>query len=166
MVGKTHIAAGLAAGVGICIAKNIGLAPGVLFIAEAGLGALLPDIDQRNSTINKATKPVGVVVNAVAGHRTIFHDPTLYMALGVVAWLLASPQYMGYVVPLLVGIATHLFLDALNPPGIPVLGFRLHLCNIHTGSSGDLFLGVLLRLAAEAGGLFWFGRHIYGLFAV
>lgn len=166
MVGKTHIAAGLAASVGICIAKNIGLAPGVLFIAEAGLGALLPDIDQRNSTINKATKPVGIVVNAVAGHRTIFHDPTLYMALGVAAWLLASPQYMGYVVPLLVGIATHLFLDALNPPGIPVLGFRLHLCNIHTGSSGDLFLGVLLRLAAEAGGLFWFGRHIYGLFAV
>lgn len=165
MVGKTHIAAGLAAGVGICIAKNIGLAPGALFIAEAGLGALLPDIDQRNSTINKATKPVGVVINAVAGHRTIFHDPTLYMALGVAAWLLVS-QYMVYVVPLLVGIATHLFLDALNPSGIPVLGFRLHLCNIHTGSSSDLFLGVLLRLAAEAGGLFWFGRHSYGLFAV
>lgn len=165
MVGKTHIAAGLAAGVGVCIAKNIGLVPGVLFIAEAGLGALLPDIDQRNSTINKATKPVGVVVNTVAGHRTIFHNPVLYMALGMAAWLLV-PQYMVYAVPLLVGIATHLLLDALNPSGIPVLGFRLHLCNIHTGSSGDLFLGVLLRLAAKIGGLFWVGRHIYGLFAV
>lgn len=164
MVGKTHIAAGLAAGVGICIVKNIGLAPGALFIAEAGLGALLPDIDQRNSTINKAARPVGVVVNAVAGHRGIFHDPDLYMVLGVAAWRLA-PQYMAYVVPLLVGIVTHLFLDALNPSGIPVLGSRLHLCNIHTGSSSDLFLGVLLRIAAEVGGLFWVGKYIFSLFA-
>lgn len=165
MVGETHLAAGLTAGVAICLTGQLPLVPGAIFIAEAGLGALLPDIDQRNSTINKATKPIGVVVNSVAGHRTIFHDPALYIVLGVAAWLLV-PQYMAYIAPLLVGIATHLFLDALNPSGIPVLGFRLHLCNIHTGSSGDLFLGVLLRLAAKAGGLFWFGRYIYSLFAV
>lgn len=163
MVGKTHLAVGLAAGVGACIIGDLPPLAGVMVIAEFGLGALLPDIDQRNSTISKKVKPVGVVANAVVGHRTIFHNPLLYLVLGLLAWKM-SPAYMPHVTSLLVGVATHLFMDALNPSGIPVLGFRLHLCNIHTGSSGDLFLGTMFRFLARIGFCFWIFRYLYQIF--
>lgn len=163
MVGKTHLAIGLAAGVGACILGNLTPLAGVITIAEFGLGALLPDIDQRNSTISKRVKPVGTVVSTVVGHRTIFHNPLLYLVLGLLAWS-TIPVYMTHVIPLLMGVATHLFMDALNPSGIPVLGFRLHLCNIHTGSSGDLFLGTTFRFLARIGLCFWIFRYLYQVF--
>lgn len=163
MVGKTHLAVGFATGIGVCIAGNLPPLAGAIVIAECGLGSLLPDIDQRNSTISKKVKPVGVVANAVAGHRTIFHNPLFYLILGLLAWKM-SPAYMPHVISLLIGVATHLFMDALNPSGIPVVGFRLHLCNIHTGSSGDLFLGTMFRFLARFGLIFWTFRYLYHIF--
>ena len=163
MVGKTHLAVGLATGIGACIAGNLPPLTGVMVIAECGLGSLLPDIDQRNSIISKKVKPVGAVVSAVAGHRTIFHDPLLYLVLGLAAWK-TIPAYMSHVISLLIGVVTHLFLDALNPTGIPILGFRLHLCNIHTGSSKDLFLGTMFRFIARFGLIFWAFRYLYQVF--
>ena len=163
MVGKTHLAVGLATGIGVCIAGNLPPLAGAIVIAECGLGSLLPDIDQRNSTISKKVKPVGVVASAVVGHRTIFHNPLLYLVLGLLAWKMI-PAYMPHVISLLLGVVTHLFMDALNPSGIPVLGFRLHLCNIHTGSSGDLFLGTMFRFLARFGLIFWIFRYLYQIF--
>ena len=164
MVGKTHLAIGLTAGVGACILGDLPPLAGVVVIVEFGLGSLLPDIDQRNSTISKKVKPVGVVVNAVAGHRTIFHDPLLYLVLGLLAWKML-PAYMAHFISLLMGVATHLFLDALNPTGIPILSFRLRLRNIRTGSSGDLFLGTIFRFLAHIGLCFWLFRYLCQVFA-
>lgn len=145
MVGKTHLTAG------------------AIFIAEAGLGGLLPDIDKKNSTINKVTKPIGFVTETVIGHRRLFHNPLFYIALGMLAWFFA-PTYMAYVAPVLLGVATHLVLDALNPTGIPILGFRVHMSNVHTGSSGDKFLGAMLRIIFRIEVVIWVIRYLLTTF--
>lgn len=163
MVGKTHIAAGLAAGAAICLTNQLPLVPGAIFIAEAGLGSLLPDIDKRNSYINKVTKPIGFVTETVIGHRWLFHDLTFYLALGLLAWFFIL-EYMTHVTPVLLGVATHLILDALNPTGIPVLGVRVHLCNIHTGSSGDKFIGVMLRMVFQITAAAWVIQCLLSIF--
>lgn len=158
MVGKTHLAAGIAAGAAICLTQQLGAVPGAIYLAGAGLGSLLPDIDHRNSTISKVAKPVGIVVNTVAGHRTIFHDPVMYMILGLLCYWL-RPEWMVFCVPILIGVASHLFLDFLNPAGIPIIalarGPKIHLIGIHTGSSMDHFLGGVFSVIGRLTVVIW-----------
>lgn len=149
MLGKTHLAAGVCASGAIVMANSLN--PTGAAIATAGilLGALLPDIDSKNSTISQAVKPVGVIVSALAGHRKLFHDPVFYGLIFAGLWF-TNQAAANWFIPLFIGIATHLFLDAQNPMGIPILyiakRWRLRLLAIPTGSFFDKFLGGLLGL--------------------
>jgi len=166
VIGKTHLAAGIAVGAAVCLKADLALAPGLICLAGAGLGSLIPDIDQRNSTISKAAKPVGAVVNTVIGHRTLLHDPVLYIALGALCSVM-KPEWLIYVMPILLGVASHLLLDSLNPSGIPVLyavhGPRVNFAFIHTGSKADRAIGLMLTIAGRLAVVVWIGKDILRL---
>ena len=52
------------------------------------------------------------------------------------------------IIPLFVGIGTHLFLDAMTPMGVPLLpNIKLHLGNIRTGSGVEHAIYSLLIVA-------------------
>lgn len=153
MLGLTHIAAGfLAAGV---IAHHTTLRPLDMAILTAGtvLGALTPDLDQQHSTLSSMVKPVGLIISSLTGHRKLIHDPVLYLAIfGTLFW--TSPSLFSWFLPLGAGIATHLFLDALTPMGVPILypifrgKARIRLLNIKTGSWAETGIRYLLWAAA------------------
>jgi inner membrane protein len=129
----THMLAAVVAS----LALNLPLIPALL-------GALLPDLDLKKGL---PFPPKRTLFNA---HRGITHHllwlPVLFMAslwvkdfinhtLGV--WLLSFT----------VGFATHLFLDALTPLGIPYKHTyypRLSLKLFKTGKLGELFVILIL----------------------
>ena len=151
MMGRTHAAAGLCTGALLALTRNLSVPAAFLASAQTVVGALLPDIDQRNSAISQTVKPVGMVVSFVTGHRKILHDPVLYALLFGVLWVCRRNLAIFWA-PLFLGIASHLLLDACNPTGIPVVYpaklARLRLLRIHTGSRLDKLLGAGLSTLA------------------
>lgn len=120
MLGKTHLAAGFCAGAAISATHFLTPTEAVVVTAGCMLGSLLPDIDQKNSMISQTVKPVGTVVSAVAGHRKLLHDPVLYLLVMTAVWFFV-PQVFPWLIPVSIGVMTHLLLDTLNPMGIPLL---------------------------------------------
>lgn len=147
MLGKTHTAAGVCAGVGLTMAVATSPLTGAVIIGESWLGALLPDIDHKNSKISKRLKLTGFIARLFAGHRTLFHNPLFYTAIYAVLWCLRQ-DLARLLIPLFVGIGTHLFLDAMTPMGVPLLpNIKLHLGNIRTGSGVEHAIYSLLIVA-------------------
>ena len=122
--------------------------------------SLLPDIDHKGSTLGQKMKPVSAVVGVVAGHRNFFHWFLPYLVLAVILHFTA-PQADKITFAVLLGVLSHLFLDALNPSGVPLLpGHRIHLLRIHTGTGVDKAIGGLLYLFACIGLAIWIFRMI------
>lgn len=160
MIGKTHLAGGLATAAGACLLTKPELGTGMIWVAGCAFGSLLPDIDHKSSTLGQKVKPVSSVIGAVAGHRNFFHWFLPYLILAVVLHF-AAPQADNITFAVLLGVLSHLFLDALNPSGVPLLpGHRVHLLRIHTGSGVDKALGGLLYLFACIGVAVWVFRMI------
>ena len=82
----------------------------------------------------------------------------MYAILGLLCYWL-RPEWMAFCVPLLIGVASHLFLDFLNPAGIPIMalahGPKIHLIGIHTGSSMDHFLGGVFSVIGRLTVVIW-----------
>ena len=57
MIGKTHLAGGVATAAVICLIGRIEIAPAIGGIACSALGALLPDVDHKGSMMGKKIKP-------------------------------------------------------------------------------------------------------------
>lgn len=160
MIGKTHLAGGMATAAGVCLLTKPNLDAGMIWVAGCAFGSLLPDIDHKGSTLGQKIKPVSAVVGAVAGHRNFFHWFLPYLVLAVILHF-AAPQADNIIFAVFLGVISHLFLDALNPSGIPVLpGHRIHLLRIHTGSGVDKTIGGLLYLFACIGLAIWIFRMI------
>lgn len=155
MIGITHLAGGLATGIGACLLGQPGIGDGVVCIAGCAFGSLFPDIDHKGSTMGQKVKPVSSVIGAVAGHRNFFHWFLPYLILAVILHF-SAPWLDNLTFSVFLGVLSHLFLDALNPSGVPLLpGRRIHLLRIHTGSRVDKAVGVLLYLLALAGLVVW-----------
>ena len=140
MTGKTHMAAGAAAAIGLytLTTKTIYIPHILLYTGLGMLGGLLPDIDHPNSKISHQLKPVSKVVTLFCKHRGFMHAPALYLILWALLMTLCPPGpvqvWASYI---LVGAASHLLLDFLNPGGIPIF-FPIekkhqHLLSIKTG---------------------------------
>ena len=150
MIGKTHLAGGLAAAAVICQAVNLPLAEGLIFTTGCAVGSLFPDIDHESSTVGKRVKPLSSLLHKTVGHRTLFHWFVPYCLLAVVLHLW-KPSWDVVTMAVLIGVLTHLFLDALNPSGVPVFpGLKLNLLKIKTESGFDKAIGTLLALVAVA----------------
>lgn len=147
MLGKTHIAFALGLGalgaVGFSAltqtslsAKDLGV-----FYGAITLGALLPDIDEPNSTIGKKTIGISNVIKAIFGHRGLTHSLSFLIIVGIllllasafgVEFLKGIPLVSGFVKDLdeavleifvfgvLLGCVFHLMGDMLTPSGVPL----------------------------------------------
>lgn len=118
MNGKTHLAAGVIAGIGIMSLQNrYGIVLGEpigMVVVGSGIGSLLPDIDIKNSMLGRFI-PLWLFVE----HRTITHS---LMFVAVITGMAAIVQLnLSIVVGLCVGLITHLLLDSITPMGLPYL---------------------------------------------
>jgi len=112
MLGITHAAVGMAVG---CLVGN----PADAFVC--GVTALLPDIDEPNSTIGRRVPLVSSLVNLALGHRGYTH--TLIFAAGV-AGAVGLAFGWHYALMSFVGILLHILTDCATVSGcMPFLPF-------------------------------------------
>ncbi len=121
MTGRTHAAAG--AFFGALAGHAIGSPETGL--AVGALAALTPDIDAPGSIIGRRVRLVSVLLEALAGHRTVCH--TVWFCLLVAAAFAALGSWAaGFVpgasalwgLPALAGALSHLALDACTVTGV------------------------------------------------
>jgi len=89
----------------------------VLFLVLVLLGSVLPDIDDGNSKIKKASGVLGSLISFMFKHRGIFHS----LVMVVVLFVLMSFWNTYYAIGLSIGYLSHLLSDALTPRGIQFL---------------------------------------------
>ncbi|MGC4376392.1 metal-dependent hydrolase [Fictibacillus sp. Mic-4] len=158
MEGKTHIVGGLAAGI-IYITAAGDVAHEGLFFASCIAGALLPDICHPNSIIGRKLSFLSFLVNKTFGHRTFTHSLIFMLMLTLLFMYTSFPGDMEW--GILVGVFSHLLLDALTKEGIQLL-WPLHIrvrAPFHIKTGGMLehgFLAVLTLLIAYYGYQFYF----------
>ena len=151
MTGKTHLTVAAATAV-ILYATTAPQTPAPELIGVAtlaGLGGLLPDIDHKNSKISQSMKVTSAITRAISSHRGLFHTPLLWAIVGYLMTL--APYAEKWAPAVLIGIFSHLFLDMLNPMGIPLLwpAYRkkIHLLKIKTGGAIENVICVAFPIA-------------------
>ena len=90
----------------------------IVFFLLVLLGSILPDIDSRNSKINRWSGAIGIIVVFFAKHRSLFHSLVFHISLFFVV------QYFFdwyYATALLLGYLAHLIGDGITPAGVMVL---------------------------------------------
>ena len=168
MTWRTHLVGGVCALAPLVLLPPKYLAPGDvgLLACLACLGALLPDLDARESHLKHLTLGTGIapftlpatLLHQALGHRGLLHS---LAGLGLAALVLALPVglWLGPLaaLALLLGYASHLALDASTKRGIPFFfpdPKRRHvlppLLRITTGSLAEEPVFVLLALLGVA----------------
>lgn len=122
-----------------------------LLILGCVTGSILPDIDSYGSHTGKLFYPIPQMIDAVLKidgkdrfkHRGITHSVLLYVGL-----LLWAYFKLPSVVGIIVGCLTHLFLDAFNPQGVPLLAMamktKIRFARIKSGSAESVVLTAIL----------------------
>lgn len=157
MQGSTHMAGGACAAVAyLLFVHPETIHSPAMILAAAGIGAaggLVPDIDHPKSKISQVLQPIYILVSHISPHRGLFHTPLFYALIWFLwTWKCPDPKHLLWSRLLFTGIASHLFLDFLNPSGIPVFfpfsKKRRHIAAIRTGGKVDSvirgFLSILL----------------------
>ena len=145
-----------------------GTEPPTYAYPTAVAAAWLPDVDNprstlgnglsrlKNPTLNVVTRPVSWFLRATSfalartvGHRTLTHSLLGVALFALIAWLVLG-AYPNLLLALIAGYASHVFADALNTRGVPLLWplgrpFRLLPGGIRSGGAVELVvaLGVL-----------------------
>lgn len=117
MDGKTHLFAGVAAGIGLMAYLKIeyeAIVP--LVVVGSALGSLLPDIDSKTSMLGRF-----LPFYLIFSHRGFTHSLMFIAVTYIIATALHVPYIM--IVGMIFGIVTHLILDAMTPMGLPCLLF-------------------------------------------
>lgn len=115
-----------------------------LLIMGGLIGGVFPDIDNPKSHMGQLSKPVSTVIGKISAamgkknefHRGLCHDLALY-TLGIILSYFYFPPLIGF----FLGALSHLFLDAFNPMGVPVLlgAYILRLGRIYAKSKSATF---------------------------
>ena len=149
MTGHTHRMFGIASAgaFALCFShaqKITDLIPYGIFVTTAGIGAFLPDIDQKQSTISKQHKAVSFFARLFTTHRGFTHSPFALILLGAALFIACKvwfPIGTPYALSIILGYASHIFLDFFNPKGIPLLypikKDKFHALGFKTGGVGD-----------------------------
>jgi inner membrane protein len=122
MMGRTHMAIGLLAGLVLFTFFN---QPWYIFIPLVIFGSLLPDVDHENSKINRMI-PLTRWIPTFFVHRGFFHSifPAIIIYVGL---HLAKLDILG--IPLAIGYTSHLASDCLTRLGCnllhPISTFRI-----------------------------------------
>lgn len=158
MKGSTHIVGGIAFG---CFAfnnidiLNVNINDGkTLLLVSLGLtiGALIPDIDHKNSTISNKVKPIGNIISRIFKHRGFTHSVLGSIVMTILfGWLfsLAGMNKAFNIVltkSIYIGIISHILLDMLTPSGVDLLypyNRRYNIASFKMGGIGELILVIL-----------------------
>lgn len=157
MLSATHMMGGAAAAAVCLLTVSTDMQPASMVLAAVGAGAvggLIPDIDHPKSKISHTLRPVNALVSLLFSHRGFFHTPVLYGLLYALFLWKCPAEYLVWGQCLFAGIASHIFLDCLNPGGIPLFfplsTKRIHFAKIHTGGKGEGVVRVLLIVLTAA----------------
>jgi inner membrane protein len=155
----THAVFGVAALGGASLIA--GTEPPVYAYPAAVAAAWLPDVDNprstlgnglsrlKNPTLNVITRPVSWALRVTSfalvrtvGHRTLTHSLLGVAIFTLLVWLLLG-AYPNLFLALVAGYASHVFADALNTRGVPLLWplgrpFRLLPGGIRSGGAVEL----------------------------
>ncbi len=111
----------------------------VIFFSMVAFGALLPDIDNAQSTIGRRVGWISKEIQHIAGHRTIFHSLLglllgSLLALGMQQLIIILLAQKGFIFPaqfvekshlvfiaILIGCILHIAADGLTEGGVPLL---------------------------------------------
>jgi inner membrane protein len=120
------------------------------------VGALLPDIDTPKSFMGRIFFFISHKIDVKFGHRTFTHSLLFGLLLFLLLYAVSFyflPQYKHFVLPLMIGFLSHIFLDYINKQGTCLF----YPANIHcvlpgknqyriqVGSNAEwVFLGILL----------------------
>ncbi len=150
MRGNTHAYGGALAGAAYALTAGLPATAAVTAVGAGILGGLLPDIDHAHSKISGKAGILGSIIRLFTTHRGVLHTP-LFWGILTAALLMLSPIPKTTVIPVFLGILSHLALDTLNPTGImwawPLCSKKLHITKIKTGSMGERVVMVFLLLA-------------------
>ncbi|WP_026695431.1 metal-dependent hydrolase [Peribacillus kribbensis] len=153
MEGKTHIVGGIAAGA-LYLSTGGTIENDTMFFASCIAGSLIPDICSPTSTIGRMIPLLDNLVSKAFGHRTITHSLLFLVA----AFLLFryTPWPAAFEFGIWLGMASHLFLDALTVRGIQFFWpFKIRVglpLGIRTGGSFEkVFFSLLIMLVAYCG---------------
>ena len=122
----------------------------ILFLVFVLLGSVLPDIDDGNSKIKKASGVLGSIVSFMFKHRGIFHS----LIMVIVLFIVMSFWISYYAIGLTIGYLSHLLSDALTPMGIqflyPFSSFKLR-GPIKVGGIGEwvVLFGLVILVVKE-----------------
>lgn len=150
MEGKTHIVGGVAAG-SILLYTSNNLTPDTLFMAGCIAGSMLPDICHPNSKIGRRLPLLSFLVSKSFGHRTFTHS--LLFLVGLVLLFQAVSLPGGLEQGILIGAASHLFLDFLTDQGIQFFyPFSIRVRSpLHITTGGIFETGILAALILFVG---------------
>lgn len=127
MRGYTHIA-------GSILLLTV-LPPSLAVIGGLVLGSVLPDIEAEGSLITKILPRIPVE------HRTITHSILALAVVSAVASFFSVQLGLG----IFLGYLSHLFLDSMNPTGVPFFyPFKKNKYRFMRIATGSFFEGVLL----------------------
>lgn len=161
MRGRTHIVGGVACA--LAVTKITGLfMPEVItsvgedailgtYLTAASVGALLPDIDTKQSKVSHQHKVISFFSRLFFTHRGFTHSALCMGLFGAVLCIMrgfipnefGNALFWGY----FVGYASHLLLDSFNPKGIPLLypyKLRFSFGKIKTGGIAEILIILLL----------------------
>lgn len=115
MDGKTHLVAGVLAGIGIVALENkLGIGNNldkVLLVVGCGVGSLLPDTDHPEAPAGRIL-PLWIFFK----HRTYTHSLFFVLSVGLIAVMFHANVWL--TVGLVLGILTHLILDSTTHMGV------------------------------------------------
>jgi inner membrane protein len=81
------------------------------------LGTLLPDIDTPKSFLGRILFFISHFIESKFGHRTITHSFLFVIFLWIVTYSLNHWLHFDIIMPLLIGVISHIFLDSSNKQG-------------------------------------------------
>lgn len=166
MTAPTHRLGGFAAGMAIAAGTNAALPATALIVTMAVLGSLLPDIDNRHSSISRKwrlisgifalgqkiiriiskalPKKAGEHIRSLIGHRGITHSLTAVLLFSALTYMIVRavhfPMARLCAIAVAGGVASHILLDILAG-GVPLLmpfsTKRICLARIKTGGLAE-----------------------------
>ncbi|RJO62792.1 MAG: metal-dependent hydrolase [Dehalococcoidia bacterium] len=168
MLGRTHILAGLTAG--LIVSRYTGQGGELITMGVAAAAALLPDIDSSKSMISRNVPVAPWVLENTMGHRGAMHSIAGALAVSLLISFLLRQWYPAAIIQSMIpafmaGYLSHLVLDTLTNSGVPwlwPLPLRIRLPLAQTGGLLErtvvmpaLVLVFLVLISSFWRGLFW-----------
>ena len=161
MNGRTHMAGGVALACGLNITGAFADSPVKLaaLIGSSLIGAVILDIDKKNTTISNRHPVVSFFTRLFTTHRGFTHSLLSMVITGSLVYIISSaivpnlknPVCSGY----LLGYLSHLILDMLNPKGVPLFfpcKVKISLAGIKTGGITEAVIRLALVVVIIAEG--------------